>query len=302
MDDVKRDVLSRRRICKLSEETTNRIAAGEVIVRPSHALKELIENSLDGGARRITVEVQGGGFHFFQVVDDGVGIHKDDLPVVCLRFTTSKLRTIDDLRSLTSFGFRGEALASLSHVAKVSITTSRAEDRPLAYTCSYINGVPVRPVAAKPGGETAGTTVVAEDLFYNLPVRREALQQSEEYGRILNVVESYALHYPFVAFTCRRRRRTAQSVNPPDLCTSGNVDPLFSQASTFPESTVIRAIHGKPFAESLISFTFSHLPLFSFHGLMSRPGSAVASTKKGAFTLFVNHRLVESNPIKSVVF
>ncbi|DAZ99650.1 TPA: hypothetical protein N0F65_001887 [Lagenidium giganteum] len=282
------------RIQRLSTDVVNRIAAGEVIHRPSNALKELLENSLDAGSTQITVTVGQGGLALLQIQDNGKGIHKNDLEIVCERFTTSKLKTFEDLRSISSFGFRGEALASISHVAHVTII-SKTADQQCAFKGFYRDGklVPKRPGGSKdptPCAGKNGTQIIVEDLFYNLSTRKQALKNtSEQYQRILDVVQKYAVHFGArgVGFVCKKHRESSCDLNT-------------MQASN--QRDVIRVLFGTKLTNEITEFSASSKQDstardldFNVRGFIS---NANYNLKKSQFILFINNRLVDCPPLK----
>mmetsp|Transcript_21822 Transcript_21822/g.40654 ORF Transcript_21822/g.40654 Transcript_21822/m.40654 type:complete len:795 (+) Transcript_21822:35-2419(+) len=268
------------RIVQLEETVINRIAAGEVVVRPANALKELMENSLDAGSKNIVVAAKGGGLKMLRIEDDGHGIRLDDLPILCERFTTSKLRKYEDLNSIATFGFRGEALASISHVAHVTVTTMTKENSH-AYVAQYSDGKLRQP--ARPCAGTRGTTLVIEDMFYNNSTRRGALgKDSIEHSKLLDVVQKYAVHYPKVSFACRKA--------------GSAVAELHTQGGDSTSLDVISAIYGPALAKELFAFeASSEEGRFSCQGYASGPQH---SSRNSALTLFINHRLVECSALR----
>ncbi|MDP9368147.1 MAG: DNA mismatch repair endonuclease MutL, partial [Chloroflexota bacterium] len=176
----------------LTTETIGKIAAGEVVERPASVVKELLENALDAGARRILVEIRNGGSDLIEVVDDGHGMGPEDLGVAIQRHATSKLTAFEDLDRLRTLGFRGEALPSIAAVASLTIA-SRTAEAPVGSAIRVEFGAigPVEAVAAP-----AGTRVSVRDLFANVPARRKFLRQaSTETGYATRVVSSYAAAY-----------------------------------------------------------------------------------------------------------
>ncbi|KAG7347267.1 dienelactone hydrolase family protein [Nitzschia inconspicua] len=192
-------------IALLPQHVIDQIAAGEVVQRPVSVVKELLENSLDAGATHIVVHVERGGLSKLSISDNGSGISPTDLPLLATRHATSKLKTVDDFSTLSTFGFRGEAVASTSMVSRLLTVTTRTVNHPTAYTQCYQNGRPMSD-KPKPCARTVGTTLVVQDLFYNVPHRQKAYQkrENEEYAKILSVVQQYAVHYPTVGFVCQR--------------------------------------------------------------------------------------------------
>ncbi|KAI5711781.1 hypothetical protein M8J76_014772 [Diaphorina citri] len=270
------------KIKKLDETVVNRIAAGEVIQRPANALKELLENSLDAKSTSIQVTVKQGGLKLLQIQDNGTGIRKEDMDIVCERFTTSKLTQFEDLNSISTFGFRGEALASISHVAHLTIIT-KTKTSPCAYRASYIDSKLKDPI--KPCAGNQGTQIIAEDLFYNIPTRRKALKQpSEEYNKIADVVSRYAVHNPHVGFTLKK-----QNENLADIRTNVNSS----------HSEVIGNIYGNNISRELLSVEGTDDAFqLKVTGWITNVNF---STKKMTFLLFINNRLVESVAIKRMI-
>lgn len=276
------------RIHRLEEEVVNRIAAGEVIHRPANALKELLENSLDAKSTKIAVILRSGGLKSLQVQDDGCGIRKEDFPILCERYTTSKLTTFEDLMSINTFGFRGEALASLTHIAHVTVTSMTA-DAPCAYRASFSDGklLPNESGAKEPQqcAGIKGTIIYAEDLFYNVPIRLAALKNHlDEYTRCLDVISRFAVHYAGVGFSCKKQGDAKTDVQTlPSATREENIGNLFG-SSIVPE---------------LLSFGAEDPVLqVKTSGLVT---SASFHLKKLILILFINNRLVECTALKRVI-
>ena len=191
-------------IIVLPENVANQIAAGEVIERPANVVKELLENSLDAQATCIDIQFRNGGSSFIQISDNGKGMNAEDAELCFKRHATSKLKNIDDLQTIHSFGFRGEALPSISSIAKVTLQTKIGTDV-LGTKIEISDGVSLK---KSPCSCSNGTTFTIEQLFYNVPVRRKFLKsEATECAHIVNCVRLYALAYPHVHFTLKRDNR-----------------------------------------------------------------------------------------------
>ncbi|KAF4549301.1 MutL-like protein [Elsinoe fawcettii] len=278
-----------RRIRPLHEDVVNKIAAGEIIVAPFNAIKELIENAVDAGSTSVEVLVKDGGLKLLQITDNGSGINRDDLPILCERHTTSKLKTFEDLTSIGTYGFRGEALASVSHIAHLTVTT-KTHDSSCAYKAYYLGGrlAPPKPgqsVDPRPCAGRQGTQIQVEDLFYNVPNRKNAFRSpSEEYAKILDQVGRYSVHCEGVAFSCKKHGESGASLSVP------------AHADVIDR---IRLVHNSSIANELFSFKVENETLgFTSEGWAS---TANYSGKKTNMLLFINHRSVESSAIRKAV-
>jgi DNA mismatch repair protein MutL len=205
-----------KRIHLLSPRLANQIAAGEVVERPANIIKELVENSLDAGSTRIEIDVEQGGIKLLRIRDDGHGIPKDDLPLALSRHATSKISTLDDLEAVSSLGFRGEALASISSVSRLTMTSATAPEEGEAEQAWQVE-VEGREMAAsvKPAAHPQGTTLEVRDLFFNTPARRKFLRtEKTEFNHVDEYFKRLALSRYDVAFSLRHNQKVIHSLRP----------------------------------------------------------------------------------------
>jgi DNA mismatch repair protein MutL len=255
----------------------SQIAAGEVVERPASVLKELLENALDAGAREIQVTLDQGGAKRVQVDDDGAGLAQDDLPLALARHATSKIRTLEDLQGVASMGFRGEALASIASVARLSIIT-RPKSAARASTIRSESGSAALPA---PAARAPGTTVLVEDLYFNTPARKKFLRTEQtEFGHCDQVFRRIALARPDVAFTLKHNGRVAALL----------------RAQTLGERAA--ALLGRELLEA--SFTVeAQAGSLRLYGLAGTPQAARA--RADAQYLFVNGRFVRDRMLAHAV-
>ena len=186
----------------LDESTVNQIAAGEVIERPASVVKELLENAIDAKATAITVEIKDGGISFIRVTDNGCGIPKDQISLAFLRHATSKIRSVEDLITVSSLGFRGEALASIAAVCQVELITKTSDS--LTGSRYQIEGGTEK--SLEEVGAPEGTTFIARNLFYNTPARKKFLKTAAtEGGHVADLVEKIAMSHPDISIRASKR-------------------------------------------------------------------------------------------------
>ena len=195
----------------LSPQLANQIAAGEVVERPASVLKELCENSLDAGAQRVDVEVEQGGIKLIKVRDDGCGISEADLPLALSRHATSKITDLDDLEAVSTLGFRGEALASIASVSRLTLTSNSGDSK----GCKAISEGRDMNVELQPAPHPRGSSVEVRDLFFNTPARRKFLRtEGTEYKRIYDGIKKLALSRMDVAFSLRHNQKVQFNLRP----------------------------------------------------------------------------------------
>jgi DNA mismatch repair protein MutL len=259
----------------LADHVANQIAAGEVVERPASVAKELVENSIDAGATRITIEIEAGGRRLLKVSDDGEGMVRDDAILAFERHATSKIRVSDDLIAIGTLGFRGEALASIASVAKVELATS-TEDAS-AGTRVTIEGGRMRDV--KDAAHPRGTTISVRDLFFNIPARRKFLRsEATETFHLTNLVTHYALAHPEIAFAFVNNGR--------DVVRAAPAKDLRERAYQ---------IFGEEFLENLLPVDGGDLQVARVTGFVSAPRDR--RTSRDSQYLFVNRRFVRDRMI-----
>ncbi|HFD81081.1 MAG TPA: DNA mismatch repair endonuclease MutL [Gammaproteobacteria bacterium] len=261
------------RIRPLEPQLVNQIAAGEVVERPASVLKELLENSLDAGARRIEVDIEDGGKRLIRVRDDGCGIHREDLALALSRHATSKIASLEDLEQVRSLGFRGEALPSIASVSRLRLQSRTAEaDRGWQVEGDGRE----RTAEPQPVAHPPGTTVEVRDLFYNVPARRKFLRtENTEYKHLELVVQRIALSRPEVELRVRRQRKERYHLRPA-TDEQGRLERL-------------RLLLGESFASELLAFDHAAAGL-RLHGWIARP--VFSRSQADMQFLFVNGRAV----------
>ncbi len=255
----------------LDKHIAELIAAGEVVERPSSVIKELVENSIDAGAKNITVEIKNGGTTFMRVADDGCGIYRDDIKKAFLRHATSKVKTANDLDMISTLGFRGEALASISAVSRLQVITKNENEE--IGSCYEIEGGDE--ISLEEAGCPTGTTFVIRDLFYNIPARSKFLKKDVAEGNAVSaLMDKIVLSHPEVAFTFIRDGKQV-------LRTFGDGKLL----------SAIYSVFGKDYAKGLIPVDYT-LDSVTVKGYISKPINSRPNRNMQNF--FINGRFVKT--------
>lgn len=264
-----------RRIQVLDTLTANQIAAGEVVERPMSVVKELVENAIDAGARRITIKIRDGGLECIQVIDDGCGIVPNEMALAFQRHATSKIRQIEDVESLSTLGFRGEALPSIAAVSKVTLQ-SRPAEADGGYKISLQEGQITEEGEV---GMAPGTVITVQDLFYNTPARKKFLKKpAAESGQVGDLISRMILARPDIAFLLQDEGKTV--IHSPG---TGQLD------------QGIFAVYGKDILSNMLPIPYNE----KLFGRISRPGINRAS--RNYYNFFVNGRWVKSKELTKVV-
>lgn len=267
-----------RSIHLLENNLINKIAAGEVVERPSSVVKELVENSIDAGASSVTIEIKEGGIDLIKITDNGSGISKEDIPTAFMRHATSKLSSIEDLEDILTLGFRGEALSSIASVAQVEMIT-RTENDDIGHKFVIHGG---RVVSEGEIGANRGTVITVKNLFYNTPARRKFLKKpSTEAGYISDVINRIALGHPNIAIKYTNNGNTI-------ISTSGSGD----------LKTAVLYVYGKDIAGKMLELDYKK-DGFVIKGLIAKP--ELSRGNRSYENFFINGRYIVSETVKAAV-
>lgn len=267
-----------KRINLLDDNTANKIAAGEVVERPSSVVKELVENSIDAGSKNITVEIIEGGCNLIKIIDDGLGIHPDDIKKAFLPHATSKIKNVEDIFSISTLGFRGEALASIASVSKVNLKTKISNNefgREI-----YIEGGEI--LEENDCGTNNGTTIEVKDLFFNVPARKKFLKSFTREGSIItDIINRISISNPDISFKLFNNGKKVLNT-----FGSGNV------------KDVLRAIYGKKISDNLVYFK-NDRDFISVDGFIGK--EEIARGSRNNQSIFVNGRYIKNKTLVAAV-
>ena len=262
----------------LDQETINKIAAGEVIERPSSVVKELVENAIDAGATAVTIEIKDGGISFIRITDNGSGISKDDIPMAFLRHSTSKIKSIEDLMNVSSLGFRGEALSSIAAVSQVELITKTADD----FTGSRYVIEGGNEISLEEVGAPDGTTFIVRNLFYNTPVRRKFLKTAAtEAGYVNALIEHLSLSHPDISFRFINNNQNK-------LHTSGNMN----------LKDIIYGVYGRDITSNLMEISGKTQDV-EITGFIGKP--VICRGNRGYENYYINGRYIKSSIITKAI-
>lgn len=268
-----------KRINILDEHTSNKIAAGEVVERPASVVKELVENSIDAGAKNITIEIEEGGIELIRVIDDGVGIYADDISKAFLPHATSKIVSVDDIYNINTLGFRGEALPSIASVSQVNFRSKTA----YANFGKEISISAGEVLSINDIGMNTGSIMEVRNLFFNVPARKKFLKTTSREGSLVNdIVTRIALSYPDISFKLFNNHKKV-------LLTYGDNN----LAST------IRTIYGKTIYEDIIEFSNHEDSYIRIYGYVGR--ESIARGSRNNQSIYVNNRYIKNKTVVAAV-
>ncbi|MBS4955559.1 MAG: DNA mismatch repair endonuclease MutL [Clostridium sp.] len=267
-----------KRINLLDEHTSNKIAAGEVVERPSSVVKELVENSIDAGSKNITIEIEEGGISIIRVIDDGVGVHNLDIEKAFLPHATSKIKTVEDIYSINTLGFRGEALPSIASVSKLLFRSKPSE-------CDFGKEIILEAgekLSLTDIGMNNGSVMEVKDLFFNVPARRKFLKSTSREGSLINdIILRIALSNPDISFKLfNNGKKTLHTYGDGKL------------------NNVIRTIYGKNISDNVLPFDYEDETL-KVHGYIGK--ETIARGSRNNESIFVNNRYIKNKTIVAAV-